>query len=129
MELGGNAPLIVFEDADIDKAVAGAMLAKMRNLGEACTAANRFYVHEKVGKEFTRKFSAAMAALKMGDGLEDGIDVGPLVNADTRDKVAHLSRMQSPRARSWSSAAHCRTARAISIRRRCFPTCRKRPTA
>jgi succinate-semialdehyde dehydrogenase/glutarate-semialdehyde dehydrogenase len=88
MELGGNAPLIVFEDADIDKAVAGAMLAKMRNLGEACTAANRFYVHEKVGKEFTSKFSAAMAALKMGDGLEDGIDVGPLVNADTRDKVA-----------------------------------------
>lgn len=88
MELGGNAPLIVFEDADIDKAVAGAMLAKMRNLGEACTAANRFYVHEKVGQEFTSKFSAAMAALKMGNGLEDGIDVGPLVNADTRDKVA-----------------------------------------
>ncbi|WP_339762400.1 NAD-dependent succinate-semialdehyde dehydrogenase [uncultured Hoeflea sp.] len=88
MELGGNAPLIVFEDADIDKAVAGAMLAKMRNLGEACTAANRFYVHEAVNQEFTSKFSGAMAALKMGDGLEDGIDVGPLVNADTRDKVA-----------------------------------------
>lgn len=88
MELGGNAPLIVFEDADIDKAVAGAMLAKMRNLGEACTAANRFYVHEKVGQEFTSKFCAAMSALKMGNGLEDGIDVGPLVNADTRDKVA-----------------------------------------
>jgi succinate-semialdehyde dehydrogenase/glutarate-semialdehyde dehydrogenase len=88
MELGGNAPLIVFEDADIDTAVEGAMLAKMRNLGEACTAANRFYVHEKVAEEFTSKFSAAMAALKMGNGLEDGIDVGPLVNADTRDKVA-----------------------------------------
>ncbi|MDP3526417.1 MAG: NAD-dependent succinate-semialdehyde dehydrogenase [Hoeflea sp.] len=88
MELGGNAPLIVFEDADIDKAVAGAMLAKMRNLGEACTAANRFYVHEAVSLEFTSKFSAAMTALKMGNGLEDGIDVGPLVNADTRDKVA-----------------------------------------
>ncbi|MBU2485637.1 MAG: NAD-dependent succinate-semialdehyde dehydrogenase [Alphaproteobacteria bacterium] len=88
MELGGNAPLIVFEDADIDKAVAGAMLAKMRNLGEACTAANRFYVHEAVSQEFTSKFTAAMAALKMGNGLEDGIDVGPLVNADTRDKVA-----------------------------------------
>jgi succinate-semialdehyde dehydrogenase / glutarate-semialdehyde dehydrogenase len=88
MELGGNAPLIVFEDADVDKAVAGAMLAKMRNLGEACTAANRFYVHEAVSQEFTSKFSGAMAALKMGDGLEDGIDVGPLVNADTRDKVA-----------------------------------------
>ncbi|TNB48982.1 NAD-dependent succinate-semialdehyde dehydrogenase [Martelella lutilitoris] len=88
MELGGNAPLLVFEDADIDKAVAGAMLAKMRNLGEACTAANRFYIHEKVSAEFTGKFTAAMAALKLGNGLEDGIDVGPLVNASTRDKVA-----------------------------------------
>lgn len=88
MELGGNAPLIVFEDADLDKAVAGAMLAKMRNLGEACTAANRFYIHEKVSAEFTKKFTAAMAALKVGNGLEDGIDVGPLVNAATRDKVA-----------------------------------------
>lgn len=88
MELGGNAPLIVFEDADIDKAVAGAMLAKMRNLGEACTAANRFYVHEAVMDDFTRKFTAAMASLEMGNGLEDGVDVGPLVNADTRDKVA-----------------------------------------
>ena len=88
LELGGNAPLIVFDDADIDKAVAGAMLAKMRNLGEACTAANRFYVHEKVSQEFTSKFTAAMAAPKMGNGLEVGIDVGPLINADTRDKVA-----------------------------------------
>lgn len=88
MELGGNAPLLVFEDADLDKAVAGAMLAKMRNLGEACTAANRFYIHEKVSAEFTKKFTAAMAALKVGNGLEDGIDVGPLVNAATRDKVA-----------------------------------------
>ena len=88
MELGGNAPLIVFEDADIDNAVVGAMLAKMRNLGEACTAANRFYVHEAVSQEFTSKFTAAMAALKMGNGLEDGIDVGPLVNAAARYKVA-----------------------------------------
>jgi succinate-semialdehyde dehydrogenase/glutarate-semialdehyde dehydrogenase len=88
MELGGNAPLIVFDDADLDVAVQGAMLAKMRNLGEACTAANRFYVHEKVAEAFTRKFADAMAALKMGDPLAEGIDVGPLVNADTRDKVA-----------------------------------------
>tara|TARA_R110002124_G_scaffold76438_3_gene204845 strand:+ start:24575 stop:26005 length:1431 start_codon:yes stop_codon:yes gene_type:complete len=87
MELGGNAPLIIFEDADIDKAVDGAMLAKMRNLGEACTAANRFYIHESVAPAFTSKFCAAMAALKLGNGLEDGVDVGPLVNADTRDKV------------------------------------------
>lgn len=90
MELGGNAPLIVFDDADIDKAVTGAMQAKMRNLGEACTAANRFYVHEEVSDEFIHKFTAAMSALTMGNGLEDGIDVGPLVNADTRDKVANF---------------------------------------
>jgi len=87
MELGGNAPLIVFEDADIDKAVKGAMLAKMRNLGEACTAANRFYIHEKIAPAFTKEFTRAMATLKLGNGLEKGIDVGPLVNAATRDKV------------------------------------------
>lgn len=88
MELGGNAPLIVFEDADLDVAVEGAMLAKMRNLGEACTAANRIYVHADVAEAFTSKFSAAMGALKMGDGTDPSVDVGPLVNADTRDKVA-----------------------------------------
>lgn len=88
MELGGNAPLIVFEDADIDIAVEGAMLAKMRNLGEACTAANRIYVHEAVADLFAEKFTAAMAGLKMGNGLDPDVDVGPLVNADTRDKVA-----------------------------------------
>ncbi len=87
MELGGNAPLIVFEDADLDVAVEGAMLAKMRNLGEACTAANRFYVHEAVAEAFAEKFTAAMARLKLGNGLDPNVDVGPLVNADTRDKV------------------------------------------
>ncbi|WP_299866699.1 NAD-dependent succinate-semialdehyde dehydrogenase [uncultured Hoeflea sp.] len=88
MELGGNAPLIVFEDADIDKAVQGAMLAKMRNLGEACTAANRFYIHEKVAPAFTSRFTEAMAALTVGNGIDKSVDVGPLVNAATRDKVA-----------------------------------------
>jgi len=88
MELGGNAPLIVFDDADLDVAVEGAMLAKMRNLGEACTAANRIYVHEAVAEEFTQRFSAAMGALTVGDGTDPSVDVGPLVNADTRDKVA-----------------------------------------
>lgn len=87
MELGGNAPLIVFEDADIDVAVEGAMLAKMRNLGEACTAANRIYVHADVAEAFTAKFTAAMSALKVGDGTDPSVDVGPLVNADTRNKV------------------------------------------
>ncbi len=90
MELGGNAPFIVFEDADIDAAIEGAMVAKMRNMGEACTAANRFYVHEKVHDEFAQKLSAEMGALKMGNGLDDGVAVGPLVNAEGRDKVIEL---------------------------------------
>jgi succinate-semialdehyde dehydrogenase/glutarate-semialdehyde dehydrogenase len=90
MELGGNAPFIVFEDADIDAAIDGAMIAKMRNMGEACTAANRFYVHEKVHDEFARKLAAKMGALKMGNGLDEGVNLGPLVNAEGRDKVVEL---------------------------------------
>jgi succinate-semialdehyde dehydrogenase/glutarate-semialdehyde dehydrogenase len=90
MELGGNAPFIVFEDADIDAAIDGAMIAKMRNMGEACTAANRFYVHEKIHDAFAAKLTDKMKALKMGNGLDDGIAVGPLVNAETRDKVKEL---------------------------------------
>ncbi|MCZ6603722.1 MAG: NAD-dependent succinate-semialdehyde dehydrogenase [Alphaproteobacteria bacterium] len=88
MELGGNAPFIVFADADIDAAVEGAMIAKMRNGGEACTAANRFYVQTPVIEEFSEKFGAAMAALKVGPGLDAGVQLGPLVNAESRDKVA-----------------------------------------
>ncbi len=80
MELGGNAPFLVFDDADIDAAVAGAMVAKMRNGGEACTAANRFYVHANVADEFTEKFSAAMKAMKVGPGLDPSVDLGPMVN-------------------------------------------------
>jgi succinate-semialdehyde dehydrogenase/glutarate-semialdehyde dehydrogenase len=90
MELGGNAPFIVFDDADIDAAIEGAMIAKMRNMGEACTAANRFYVHEKVHDAFAAKLTARMGALKMGNGLEDGVALGPLVNADTLNKVKTL---------------------------------------
>jgi succinate-semialdehyde dehydrogenase/glutarate-semialdehyde dehydrogenase len=90
MELGGNAPFLVLEDADIDAAVAGAYLAKMRNGGEACTAANRFYVHESVAAEFSAKLARRLAAVRLGPGLEDGVELGPLVNADTRDKVAGL---------------------------------------
>jgi succinate-semialdehyde dehydrogenase/glutarate-semialdehyde dehydrogenase len=80
----------VFEDADIDAAIDGAMIAKMRNMGEACTAANRFYVHEKVQDEFTKKLTAKMSGLKMGNGLDDGVALGPLVNAEGRDKVIEL---------------------------------------
>src|SRR3984893_10466700 len=90
MELGGNAPFLVFEDADIDAAIEGAMIAKMRNMGEACTSANRFYVHEKVHDEFAQKLTARMAALKVGNGLDDGVAVGPLVNADAKKKVVEL---------------------------------------
>ena len=90
MELGGNAPFIVFEDADIDAAIEGAMIAKMRNMGEACTAANRFYVHEKVHDEFASKLTAKMGSLKMGNGLDDGVALGPLVNKEGRDKVIEL---------------------------------------
>jgi succinate-semialdehyde dehydrogenase/glutarate-semialdehyde dehydrogenase len=90
MELGGNAPFLVFEDADVDAAVEGAFIAKMRNGGEACTAANRFYVHERVAGEFAGKLAARLAKLRLGPGLDDGVDLGPLVNADTRDKVAGL---------------------------------------
>jgi succinate-semialdehyde dehydrogenase/glutarate-semialdehyde dehydrogenase len=81
MELGGNAPFIVFDDADIEAAVDGAMIAKMRNGGEACTAANRFYVQAGVADEFTKLLSGRMAALKVGPGLDPGTEVGPLVNA------------------------------------------------
>src|SRR6185295_19053768 len=90
MELGGNAPFIVFDDADIDAAIDGAMIAKMRNMGEACTSANRFYVHEKVHDEFAKKLTAKMAGLKVGNGLDDGVMVGPLVNAAARKKVIEL---------------------------------------
>ena len=90
MELGGNAPFLVFADADLDEAVAGAMVAKMRNGGEACTAANRFYVQEPVAAEFTRRLAQAMSALRVGPGLESGVHLGPMVNAESRDKIAQL---------------------------------------
>lgn len=88
MELGGNAPFIVYEDANIDAAVDGAMLAKMRNGGAACTAANRFYVHGDVLNEFTDKFTAKMAALKLGDGLDPTTTLGPLVSRAQQQRVA-----------------------------------------
>jgi succinate-semialdehyde dehydrogenase / glutarate-semialdehyde dehydrogenase len=90
MELGGNAPFLIFEDADIDAAIEGAFLAKMRNGGEACTAANRFYVHEAVADEFTSRFADRLSKLAVGPGLDDRTDLGPLVNEDTRSKVASL---------------------------------------
>ncbi|HEX4429352.1 MAG TPA: NAD-dependent succinate-semialdehyde dehydrogenase [Frankiaceae bacterium] len=90
MELGGNAPFVVFADADIDLAVEQAMVAKMRNMGESCVAANRFHVEESVAEEFTAKLTEKMAALVVGRGTESGQRVGPLIDATQRDKVAEL---------------------------------------
>jgi succinate-semialdehyde dehydrogenase / glutarate-semialdehyde dehydrogenase len=90
MELGGNAPFLVFEDADLDAAVEGALLAKMRNVGEACTAANRFHVHESLADEFSRRLAERMGELKVGRGTELGVDVGPLIDDKQREKVQEL---------------------------------------
>ncbi|WP_314146892.1 NAD-dependent succinate-semialdehyde dehydrogenase [uncultured Leifsonia sp.] len=90
MELGGNAPFVVFDDADLDRAVDGAMLAKFRNIGEACTAANRFIVHEAVADEFARRVTERVNGLRVGRGTEDGVTIGPLINADAVDKAAQL---------------------------------------
>lgn len=90
MELGGNAPFIVFEDADIEKALAGLMLAKMRNGGSACTAANRIFVHDSIYDTFVAKFTEQMQGVKMGNPLDAGVTLGPLVNQKTADKIAEL---------------------------------------
>jgi succinate-semialdehyde dehydrogenase/glutarate-semialdehyde dehydrogenase len=90
MELGGNAPFIVFADADLEVAVSGAMIAKLRNGGESCTAANRFYVEAPVAAEFANRFADAMAKIKVGPGLDEDVQMGPLVNEATRSKVADL---------------------------------------
>ncbi|MET0303301.1 MAG: NAD-dependent succinate-semialdehyde dehydrogenase [Microbacteriaceae bacterium] len=90
MELGGNAPFLVFEDADLDKAVDGAMLAKFRNIGEACTAANRFLVHESVAEEFAARVTERVRQLKVGRGTEEGVSIGPLINQAGVDKARTL---------------------------------------
>jgi succinate-semialdehyde dehydrogenase/glutarate-semialdehyde dehydrogenase len=90
MELGGNAPFLVFEDADLEAAVEGAILAKMRNCGQACTSANRFLVAEPVVEEFTARLSAEMAGLKVGRGTEPGVQVGPLIDADQCGRLGEL---------------------------------------
>jgi succinate-semialdehyde dehydrogenase / glutarate-semialdehyde dehydrogenase len=90
MELGGNAPFLIFEDADLDDAISGAMLAKMRNIGEACTSANRFHVAGPIADEFASKLAEQMGKLTLGRGTEEGTDVGPLIDSDQRSKVAEL---------------------------------------
>ena len=90
MELGGNAPFLVFEDADVDKAVEGAMQAKLRNMGEACTAANRFLIHESVADEFAQKLTARFAALKVARGVEEGTNIGPVIDEKSRNAIHAL---------------------------------------
>ena len=90
MELGGNAPFLIFDDADLDAAVEGAMIAKMRNIGEACTAANRFHVAGSVADEFTTKLAERMGKLRVGRGTQEDVDVGPLIDDNQRGKVADL---------------------------------------
>ncbi|WP_062208739.1 NAD-dependent succinate-semialdehyde dehydrogenase [Demequina oxidasica] len=90
MELGGNAPFVVFEDADLDAAVEGAMAAKFRNIGQACTAANRFIVHESVAEEFTKRVTERVTAMKVGRGTEDGVNIGPLINDSAVETSANL---------------------------------------
>lgn len=87
MELGGNAPFIVFDDADIDEAVQGAMICKYRNNGQTCVCANRIYVQEGVYDEFSKKLAEATKSLVLGDGFEDGVNTGPLINQDAVEKV------------------------------------------
>ena len=91
MELGGNAPFVVFDDADLDKAVDGAILAKFRNIGQACTAANRFIVHRAVADEFARRVTERVQGFKIGRGTEDGVIIGPLIDQDAVDEGADRS--------------------------------------
>jgi succinate-semialdehyde dehydrogenase / glutarate-semialdehyde dehydrogenase len=90
MELGGNAPYLVFDDADLDHAVGQAVIAKMRNIGESCVAANRFHVHESVADEFAARLAERLGGMKIGRGTDDGVEVGPLIDSTQRDKVAEL---------------------------------------
>jgi succinate-semialdehyde dehydrogenase/glutarate-semialdehyde dehydrogenase len=90
MELGGNAPFLIFDDADLDAAVEGALVAKMRNIGEACTAANRFHVHESIADEFAARLAERLGAMRVGRGTEPGVEAGPLIEAKARQKVAEL---------------------------------------
>jgi succinate-semialdehyde dehydrogenase/glutarate-semialdehyde dehydrogenase len=106
MELGGNAPFLVFEDADLDAAVDGAVIAKMRNVGEACTAANRFHVAEPVAAEFADRLAERLGAMKIGRGTEDGVEVGPLIDGKQRDKVAELVQDATERGAKTLTGGH-----------------------
>ena len=107
MELGGNAPFIVFDDADLDEAVAGAMIAKMRNGGEACTAANRFYVQDGIAEAFTQRLAQAMQALRVGPGLEAGTDLGPLINKSAQNNMVALVKDATAKGAKIRTGGRC----------------------
>ena len=123
MELGGNAPFLVFDDADLDAAVDGAMLAKFRNIGQACTAANRFIVQASFAEEFTARVRQRVEAMKVGRGTEEGVQIGPLINGDAVDKADRVGRaMPYAAGPRCSPAAGHSTAQAASSRRPSSPT-------
>jgi succinate-semialdehyde dehydrogenase/glutarate-semialdehyde dehydrogenase len=106
MELGGNAPFLVFEDADLDAAVEGAVIAKTRNIGEACTAANRFLVSERVVEPFTERLAARLAAMRVGRGTEAGVEIGPLIDDAAITKVSELVDDATARGASAVTGGH-----------------------
>ncbi len=107
LELGGNAPFVVFDDADIDAAVEGAMVSKYRNMGQTCVCANRIYAQDKIYDEFVEKLSKKVAALKIGDGTEQGVTQGPLINMEAVDKV---ERHIADAVEGWRQGRHRRQA-------------------
>jgi len=106
MELGGNAPFVVFDDADLDSAVDGAVIAKMRNMGEACTSANRFVVHDAVADEFGRRLAGRLGSMRVGRGTDEGVEVGPLIDARGRAKVERLVADASARGAAALTGGH-----------------------
>ena len=124
MELGGNAPFIVFDDADIDSAIVGAMQSKYRNAGQTCVCANRIFAQESVYDQFTEKLAEATAALKVGDGLAEGISTGPLIDLKAVEKVESHIQDAVSKAPAWSWAAAAIRMVAISSSRRFSPMSR-----
>jgi len=124
LELGGNAPFVVFDDADIDAAVDGAMVSKYRNMGQTCVCANRIYAQDKIYDQFVEKLSKKVAAMKIGDGTEQGVTQGPLINMAAVDKVEkHIADAIKHGAKIVTAASAIRSA-APSSSRRCWPTSR-----
>ena len=122
MELGGNAPFLIFDDADLDAALDGAMLAKMRNIGEACTSANRFHVAGSVAEEFSERLAERMGALKVGRGTEEGVEIGPLIEDDQREGRGARLRRRRPGSDGARRRQKHSTAPATSTSRLCSPT-------